>query len=63
MDSCLGDSGGPVMSFRRGRISQEAVVSFGVDCGSRFSPGVNTLLDPFLGWIVWEARESDFCFD
>lgn len=52
-----------MMGFQHGRANLQAVISFGEVCGDMFSPGVNTLLDSYFGWILWHAKDDDFCFD
>ena len=57
LDSCSGDSGGPVQYFNNSRYSTViGVISFGVGgCGSGW-PSVNTRVAYYLDWIesvVW----------
>ncbi|KAI9020420.1 trypsin-like cysteine/serine peptidase domain-containing protein [Hyaloraphidium curvatum] len=44
-DSCAGDSGGPLMSFVRGRWVQHATVSWGVGCATKGAFGVYQRLE------------------
>lgn len=54
-DSCVGDSGGPLMHTFKNDSGQwyiEGVVSFGNQrCGSEGWPGVYTRVSDYLGWI------------
>ncbi|XP_055850364.1 uncharacterized protein LOC129914937 [Episyrphus balteatus] len=50
-DSCDGDSGGPLMSFRQGVWVLEGIVSFGVKCGFQGWPAVHTRVESYDNWI------------
>jgi len=50
-DSCEGDSGGPMMVFKRGRWVAAGVISWGVGCARPNQPGVSTRVTEFLDWI------------
>lgn len=54
MDSCTGDSGGPLMTIDRktNRWYQVAIVSYGSNrCGVSEWPNVNTMVSYYLDWI------------
>ncbi|CAH0562273.1 unnamed protein product [Brassicogethes aeneus] len=52
-DSCLGDSGGPLMyQLENGRWVTIGVVSWGVGCGNKESPGIYTKVSNYLPWII-----------
>lgn len=62
-DSCSGDSGGPLMAFRRradgnGRWTCVGVVSLGPsECGTQGYPGVYTRVIDFIPWILGKLRQ------
>uniref|UniRef100_A0A182LWY5 CLIP domain-containing serine protease n=1 Tax=Anopheles culicifacies TaxID=139723 RepID=A0A182LWY5_9DIPT len=55
IDSCSGDSGGPLM-VRRFYWIQEGVISFGNQCALEGWPGVYTRVSSYLDWIRQNVR-------
>ncbi|CAO1393051.1 unnamed protein product [Diamesa serratosioi] len=54
-DTCPGDSGGPIQSFKDGQYYVVGITSFGAGCGSPL-PGIYTKVSSFIDWIeerVW----------
>ncbi|KAI1287413.1 Transmembrane protease serine 9 [Halotydeus destructor] len=60
-DSCVGDSGGPLMSHVNGTVYLVGVVSFGDSCGEVGKYGVYTKVTQFLDWIAESAPDSWTC--
>lgn len=50
-DSCIGDSGGPLMLLNGGRFEQVGIVSFGNGCAEAHQYGVYTRVPSYLTWI------------
>ncbi|XP_055697810.1 CLIP domain-containing serine protease B10-like [Phlebotomus papatasi] len=50
-DSCVGDSGGPLMTKQRYGWIAEGIVSFGIGCGSEIS-SVYTKVSAYVPWIL-----------
>jgi len=59
-DSCLGDSGGPLMIRQDGEYKQIGVVSFGRGCAEANFYGVYTRLEHYKTWIAEITGISDF---
>lgn len=62
IDSCSGDSGGPLqgpgMYYGQPRYVQFGIVSFGTRaCGVQNFPGVYTRVDYYLDWILDNLRD------
>ncbi|XP_021939094.1 trypsin-1-like isoform X2 [Zootermopsis nevadensis] len=51
VDSCLGDSGGPLQVVDNGMFVLTGIVSFGFGCGKVGYPGIYTNVYYFLDWI------------
>ncbi len=49
-DSCIGDSGGPLMVMRSGEYRVAGIVSFGQECASTY--GVYTRVSEFFDWFI-----------
>lgn len=55
IDTCAGDSGGPMLSNELSPLQRYAVIgitSFGVTCADANFPGVYTRVDNYLDWIA-----------
>lgn len=61
VDSCEGDSGGPLMTEVNGRVVQVGVVSWGVACGHRVYPGVFTRISSYAWWISENTPDAKYC--
>ncbi|EZA52937.1 Serine protease, partial [Ooceraea biroi] len=63
-DACQGDSGGPLM-YERGDGKHEVIgiVSWGIGCAIRGSPGVYVKNTDYLRWIKFHSRQGVFCLD
>nr|KAF7423181.1 hypothetical protein H0235_008464 [Vespula pensylvanica] len=62
MDSCLGDSGGPLQApglyNNNARFIQYGIVSFGLrNCGTEGFPGVYTNVGYYMDWILNTIRD------
>lgn len=51
VDSCVGDSGGPLFVDTGGRVQQVGVVSYGRGCAEPFFYGIYTSVAAYIGWI------------
>lgn len=50
-DSCMGDSGGPMVRLQGGSYQQIGIVSWGIGCGKAQFPGVYTRVGFMRSWI------------
>ena len=50
-DSCLEDSGGPLMIKQNGRFVIVGIVSAGIGCGLAKTPGIYTRVSSYIHWI------------
>ncbi|CAH2275155.1 tissue-type plasminogen activator [Pelobates cultripes] len=50
-DACQGDSGGPLVCPHDDRMHVLGVISWGVGCGKKDTPGVYTRVTRFMDWI------------
>ena len=51
VDSCVGDSGGPLFVDTGGRIEQVGVVSYGRDCAQPLSYGIYSSVPAYRSWV------------
>lgn len=51
-DSCLGDSGGPLIVKQKGKYSVIGVVSTSIGCGRPKLPGIYTRVSSYFDWIT-----------
>jgi len=57
VDSCSGDSGGPLQMGTSGRWTQVGIVSWGIGCGKSDYPGVYTRVAEVRDWINRITRD------
>lgn len=58
VDSCRGDSGGPLICYHDDHWMQAGIVSFGYACGDLRYPGVYTNVNYFYEWIAKTIEEE-----
>jgi secreted trypsin-like serine protease len=57
-DACDGDGGGPLVCEKNQTWYQMGIVSFGIGCGRRNTPGVYTKVEAFTPWVFQVAGDS-----
>ncbi|XKL69038.1 hypothetical protein PGB90_006807 [Kerria lacca] len=58
-DSCIGDSGGPlIIQQSDGRWISIGIVSWGIGCGDKEQPGVYTSVEAYMRWIETHTRDA-----
>uniref|UniRef100_A0A8D0E3N9 Plasminogen activator n=1 Tax=Salvator merianae TaxID=96440 RepID=A0A8D0E3N9_SALMN len=50
-DACKGDSGGPLVCMKDDRMNLMGIISWGIGCGKKDTPGVYTNVVRYLDWI------------
>ncbi|XP_011881077.1 PREDICTED: uncharacterized protein LOC105569323 isoform X2 [Vollenhovia emeryi] len=58
VDSCDGDSGGPLACYHNGAFSLYGITSWGQHCGKANRPGVYVRVAHYRSWIDKKIRES-----
>lgn len=50
-DACQSDSGGPLMQFADSKAVVTGIVSYGIGCATKGTPGIYTRTSAFLNWL------------
>ncbi|KAM4749474.1 tissue-type plasminogen activator isoform 2-T2 [Rhinophrynus dorsalis] len=50
-DACKGDSGGPLVCSHENRMHVLGIISWGIGCGKKDTPGVYTRVTRYVNWI------------
>ncbi|KAK2582941.1 hypothetical protein KPH14_009002 [Odynerus spinipes] len=58
VDTCDGDSGGPLACYRNGAFTLYGITSWGQHCGEANKPGVYVRVAHYRRWIDQKIRES-----
>ncbi|RWS18864.1 Chymotrypsinogen B-like protein [Leptotrombidium deliense] len=58
VDSCAGDSGGPLLFTKRNKWFIYGITSFGEGCGRRGKYGIYAKLTNYVKWIRKTIRKS-----
>jgi serine protease 56 len=58
MDSCAGDSGGPILCKEGDKWTIFGITSFGEGCGKKGKYGIYTRLSNYIKWIQKTIREE-----
>jgi trypsin len=59
-DSCVSDSGGPLILTIRGRQFAVGLISYGIGCGTAY-PSINTRITFYLPWITRNIQGDSLC--
>ena len=58
VDTCEGDTGGPLVCEYKGKWHLEGIASWGIGCGVPGHYGVYTKIRPLQFWL-WETMKSN----
>ncbi|KAG5673722.1 hypothetical protein PVAND_003742 [Polypedilum vanderplanki] len=59
-NSCVSDSGGPLILNIRGTQFAVGLISYGIGCGSVY-PSINTRITSYLDWITRNLQNESLC--